>query len=97
MPIPTSAAAWALRRVVAGVVIGSVVVTVGIVGDARAVGEPPASSTWAVSIAARPALPLQTGWRRDMLAQVNAIRAAAGVRPLRPCAALRRSAQGTPR
>lgn len=34
------------------------------------------------------------GWRATMLAQVNAVRAAAGVRPVRLCDALERSAQG---
>jgi uncharacterized protein YkwD len=33
------------------------------------------------------------GWRAEMLARINAVRTAAGVRPLRPCSALRRSAQ----
>lgn len=36
---------------------------------------------------------LPAGWRARMLAAVNAVRADAGVPPLRPCAALRRAAQ----
>ena len=35
----------------------------------------------------------QTGWRHEMLAAVNEVRAAAGVAPVRPCPALRRAAQ----
>jgi uncharacterized protein YkwD len=37
--------------------------------------------------------PSVLGWRQDMLVRVNAVRAAAGVPPVRACAALRRSAQ----
>jgi uncharacterized protein YkwD len=37
---------------------------------------------------------LGRGWRQVMLARVNAVRAAAGVAPVRGCGPLRRSAQG---
>lgn len=33
------------------------------------------------------------GWRAEMLAQINVVRAAAGVAPVKPCPALRRAAQ----
>lgn len=47
-----------------------------------------------VSIGAlEPRAAVAPGWRKVMLARMNAIRAAAGVAPLQPCPALRRSAQ----
>lgn len=44
------------------------------------------------SVGAAP-MKLPVGWRGEMLAQVNALRASGGVAPLQPCAALRRAAQ----
>lgn len=66
------------RQAVAVAVVVSALVVVG-----------PASTAGAalVDTAAAP------GWRAEMLASINSVRAAAGVRALKPCPALRRSAQ----
>jgi uncharacterized protein YkwD len=61
-----------------GVLIGAVLAAVGMIA---VLGGAPAQA------AAGP------GWRGEMLAQINAVRAAAGVPPVKPCPALRRSAQ----
>jgi uncharacterized protein YkwD len=45
------------------------------------------------AVAVRPEAGVAPGWRKQMLARINAVRAAAGVAPLEPCPALRRSAQ----
>jgi uncharacterized protein YkwD len=42
---------------------------------------------------AQSAVAVTPGWRKTMMARINAVRAEAGVAPLRPCPALRRSAQ----
>lgn len=47
-----------------------------------------------VAVGVGPATAVDQGWRVDMLAQVNAVRAAAGVPPVKMCAALGRAAQG---
>ncbi len=59
--------------------------SVGAAGGGGAAG----TGTGAAGLAAS----VTPGWRKEMLASINAVRAAAGVRPLRPCPALRRSAQ----
>lgn len=58
------------------------------VGAAADVGGQGASARTVQSAAA-----VMPGWRKTMMARINAVRAAAGVAPLQPCPALRRSAQ----
>lgn len=94
MPFRVPAPVWAVPKALAVMVLGAVlVVTLG-VGDARAAVEPAVSPVAAGSGRTQLSLSVVPGWRRDMLSRVNAVRAAAGVAPLRPCPALRRSAQG---
>jgi uncharacterized protein YkwD len=71
--------------VTAGLVVISGLVPVGAAAD---VGQHGASTS-----TMRPAAAVAPGWRKVMLARINAVRAAAGVPPLQPCPALRRSAQ----
>lgn len=58
-------------------------------GMSALVGVAPAASAGA----ALPDTVVAPGWRAEMLASINRLRAAAGVQPLKPCPALRRSAQ----
>ncbi len=69
------------------------VVMAGLMGISPVRAVPDVSATAASSGAARSAAALAPGWRREMLARINSVRAAAGVRPLKPCPALRRAAQ----
>lgn len=76
-----------VAAVAAGMVMVAGVVPAGAVADVgrQTVG----TSTSAI----QPTAAVAPGWRKVMLARMNAVRAAAGVAPLQPCPALRRSAQ----
>jgi uncharacterized protein YkwD len=52
----------------------------------------PSQAEASVSVSA-PAGSNAAGWRRDILARVNAVRSGAGLAPLRPCLSLQRAAQ----
>jgi len=89
------------RRI--GVIAAALVVVLPLTfatAQASGTGPPPAVSTGATApVTKSPPISatqraLGRGWRQDMLARVNAVRAAVGVPPVRGCAALRRSAQG---
>ena len=76
-----------VAAVATGMVMIAGVVPAGAVADVgrQTVG----TSTSAI----QPTAAVAPGWRKVMLARMNAVRAAAGVAPLQPCPALRRSAQ----
>ena len=64
------------------------------VGTSRAATDQAAASQAVASVAGSTAsVVMPAGWRGDMLSRVNAVRAGAGLAPLKACSALRRAAQ----
>ena len=80
------------RVAVASVVVSAIGMTT-LLGIAPAGASAHVASSDVTAGAVRQVAVVAPGWRKDMLARINAVRAAAGVTPLKPCPALRRSAQ----